>query len=82
MSDTPHSFEQEARDLLDAVGVIGAQDWTAGEIVALANKLDELAAAKAENERLRKVLDNVLAHYSGPDDVYQAARRTLSGEGE
>lgn len=43
---------------------------------------DEVRHLKAENERLREVLDNVLRHYSGPQDVYEDGRRALSGEGE
>lgn len=36
------SVEQDARDLLERLGVEDAQSWTAGDLVELANILREL----------------------------------------
>ena len=39
--------EQEARDLLERMGIEDAQEWSSGDLVELANLIDALAAAEA-----------------------------------
>lgn len=40
--------EQEARDLLEQMGIEDAQSWSAGELVFLANRLHELSICKGQ----------------------------------
>lgn len=47
--------EQEARDMLERIGVENAQEFSAGDLVELANLIahaDRLEAWKAEGERI------------------------------
>lgn len=53
------TLEQEARDLLEECGVEDAQQFTAGDLVSIANKLDEFYALQdriAELEAREKQL--------------------------
>ena len=49
------TLEQQARDLLDRLGVDDAQSWSAGDIVELANLMgcqQEIEALKKKNEEM------------------------------
>jgi hypothetical protein len=50
-ADQPITPEQEARDILDRMGVDGAQSMTTGDVVELANLIAEVRALRADRDR-------------------------------
>ena len=54
------SAEQQARDLLEACGVEDAQNFTAGDVVALANYISEHMRVARENLNLGTWLEEIL----------------------
>lgn len=61
--------EQQARDLLERMGIEDAQSWTAGDLVELANLITEKNA-------LRLALRSLMV---GLDEKVRAIRETLEG---
>lgn len=53
MTDDPVSIEQRARDLLERLGVEDAQEWTNGDVLELANLINEKIRLEQEVELLR-----------------------------
>jgi len=68
MSDK--SCEQQARDILERMGIEGAQEKTAGDLVEIAN----LISAKEENVALRLLLEYGLRGERDFVDVDEAVR--------
>ena len=58
------TIEQQARDLLERMGVENAQSFTAGELVELANLISEKASYYNDAIRYRKLRAMALKHYS------------------
>jgi hypothetical protein len=57
--------EQQARDLLERLGVENAQSYTSGDLVELANLFAALMRLEQENLWLKKALANYREVYSG-----------------
>ena len=62
MSDIP---EQDARELLERMGIDAAESWSSGEVVDLANLFADRDALAAENVKLREdaELGRILMRY-------------------
>jgi hypothetical protein len=51
------THEQNARDILDRMGIENAQSFSSGEIIELANKLREIERLRARVSYLEKCLE-------------------------
>ena len=54
------TVEQQARDMLERIGVENTQIFSAGELVELANLIHENKVLRHEQDRLRATLDNAV----------------------
>ena len=54
------TVEQQARDMLERIGVQNAQNFSAGELAELANLIYENEIFSHELDRLRSTLDNAV----------------------
>jgi hypothetical protein len=71
------SAEQRARDMLERMGVDGAQSMTAGDVVELANLIGGIAA---EREACAKVCEDLLAF--DMDDPGQSCANAIRKRGK
>lgn len=75
--------EQQARDMLEQMGVAHAQSWSAGEVVELANLIRDRRRLQAENQALRAEVqrNRDKAMSLGADLLYRDSTiQHLSGE--
>jgi hypothetical protein len=72
--------EQEARNLLERMWVDDAQDWSAGDVVELANILARLAEAERQLGDIRAACDHTETGWVGAPGLLLILNRAAMGE--
>lgn len=66
--------EQKARDLLERMDVEGAQDYSAGELVELANLIDGSLPAPMTDDELRTLIERECGPVQRMEDMLWAVK--------